>query len=83
MKNSLLDVLKVNEYKGLPLPYIKSIALEILNALSFLSQQNVNIVHCDLKPENIMLTGERAPLLKLIDFGSSNYAYSESLFTYV
>lgn len=48
---------------------ICSIALQILDALVETHQQN--IIHCDLKPENIMLTkvGARQNVVKLIDFG--------------
>lgn len=48
-----------------------------------MSMRNVNVVHCDLKPENIMFTDSERSTIKLIDFGSSNFAYSKSIFTYV
>lgn len=81
LQRNLLEVLKKSDYKGLNLTFIKAIGTDILNALCFfLSQQ---IVHADLKPENIMFTPTKVPLVQLIDFGSANYAFSESLFTYV
>jgi serine/threonine protein kinase len=52
-------------------------------ALSVMSFSNVNIIHCDLKPENIMFCDEKNSKLKIIDFGTANYALSKSIFTYV
>ena len=45
---------------------ILSFAWQIANGLSFI--HNLDIIHCDLKPENIMLLNKR---IKIIDFGSS------------
>lgn len=49
--------------------YICEIAMQALDAL--VETHRKNIVHCDLKPENIMLTnvGARKNVVKLIDFG--------------
>lgn len=41
--------------KGLNLQFVKMIAWQVLVALNLLSMPNVNIIHCDLKPENLML----------------------------
>ncbi|MBO4351393.1 MAG: serine/threonine protein kinase [Proteobacteria bacterium] len=51
------------------LPRIGDIALQVLDAL--VETHNHEIIHCDLKPENIMLTsvGARTNVVKLIDFG--------------
>lgn len=73
--------------KGLSLKFIKVIAWQVLAALSLLSMPNVNVIHCDLKPENIMLkySANRSELptcIKLIDFGSACYA-AKKMFKYV
>ena len=40
---------------------------EISDALSFL--QEYNYIHCDIKPSNIMITGGRNKMAKIIDIG--------------
>jgi serine/threonine protein kinase len=59
----------------------KSIArkftLDLLNGLSFF--KSINLIHGDLKPENIMVTDDKH--LVIIDFGSSNFI--KDLNTYI
>ncbi len=43
------------------------VAIQVLEALSFLHTRDEAILYLDLKPENIMITGEGE--LKLVDFG--------------
>ena len=54
------------------------IITQILNALNYLHNE-VKICHRDLKPENflITITDQNRPLVKLIDFGLSQYIYKE------
>ena len=54
-EKNLLELIKESEYKGVKLPLVKAISQQILFALSLMSLKNVNVIHCDLKPENIML----------------------------
>lgn len=42
--------------KGLNLDFVRMVAWQILIALCLMSVRSVNVIHCDLKPENIMLT---------------------------
>ena len=42
----------------------------------------MNIIHCDLKPENIMLKSKDKSAVKVIDFGSSAFADS-IIYTYI
>jgi dual specificity tyrosine-phosphorylation-regulated kinase 2/3/4 len=40
------------------------------------------IIHCDLKPENIMLKEQNKSGIKMIDFGSSTFV-DERMYTYI
>ena len=51
---SLYDLLTQNQYRGLPLFVVQSFTRQILTAL--VAMQEANVVHCDLKPENIMIS---------------------------
>ena len=59
----------LNEDGPFDLLRICEIAIQVLDAL--VETHKHNIIHCDLKPENIMLTslGARKDVAKLIDFG--------------
>jgi dual specificity tyrosine-phosphorylation-regulated kinase 2/3/4 len=52
----------------------------MLYSLTFL--QKHGIIHCDFKPENILLRQEGKTGIKLIDFGSSCFS-GEKLYTYI
>ena len=41
-----------------------------------------NIIHCDLKPENVLLKNPNKSGIKLIDFGSSCFQ-NERIYTYI
>lgn len=42
----------------------------------------MGVIHCDLKPENLIYTDNTCTKLKVIDFGSSCFNYKEG-FSYV
>ena len=48
---------------------------QLIQGLEYI--HSLNIVHRDLKPENLLLTKDR--ILKIIDFGLSNYSKGEEL----
>ena len=94
LHSNLYEVLKRNSFRGLPSLLVSDFARQIADALVALRENG--IIHCDLKPENIMLvdpSGMQAftakggatsakPRLKVIDFGSS--CISESTpYTYI
>jgi dual specificity tyrosine-phosphorylation-regulated kinase 2/3/4 len=63
---------------------VKPLAKQMLEAIAFCHANN--IVHCDLKPENVLIGADGFPNVKIIDFGSScfvgqqRYEYIQSRF---
>jgi dual specificity tyrosine-phosphorylation-regulated kinase 2/3/4 len=64
--------------------HVRPLAKQMLEALAFCHANN--IVHCDLKPENVLVGADGFPNVKIIDFGSSclvgqqRYEYIQSRF---
>lgn len=57
---SLYKLIVKNKYQGLPIEVVKSIIRQILEGLHFLHIK-CNIIHTDIKPENILLELEGEP----------------------
>ena len=72
--------MKENSFQGLSLAHIRKIAIQMLSAIRLL--RRLKIIHCDFKPENVMLKQANRLSLKLIDFGSACYEDSKP-YTYV
>eukprot|EP00960_Hanusia_phi_P050996 760543-Hanusia_phi.AAC.1 len=68
---SLYDLLKLSKFKGFPLTFVRKFARNILQNLEALRAPEVDVIHCDLKPENVMLIKANEHRIKVIDFGSS------------
>lgn len=66
---NLYDLLKQTDFYGLELNAIRHLGGQLLEALYFLRTRD--IIHCDIKPENIVLLSTGKVKVKLIDFGSS------------
>ena len=49
---------------------IRAFSIQILKALRLMKK--LDIIHCDMKPENILIDGEQGGDLKIIDFGTAN-----------
>ena len=68
---NLYDYSKSMRFRPMPMTQVMNIAKQVLIALKYCHSHN--IVHCDLKPENIMFLSGSTKDVELIDFGSSCY----------
>ena len=66
LENNMYIELKERKFKGYDIDTLKVFSYHILIALKYLKYNK--IVHCDLKPENIVIDGN---FYKIIDFGSA------------
>ncbi len=66
---TLYDLLKYSRFKGVSLQLVSKFAIHLLRALS--SLRAADVIHADLKPENVMLVAHDDHRVKVIDFGSS------------
>ena len=85
----LLDVnlykyIKQPNFRGMNKDLLRQIATQMLHGLQHLSK--IKIIHCDLKPENVLFTDSSRKEVKIIDFGSactdfkSGFVYVQSRF---
>eukprot|EP00899_Mesostigma_viride_P024180 jgi/Mesvir1/4947/Mv04570-RA.2 len=77
---NLYEFLKSRNFQGLSLGLIRRFAVQMLVCLRFL--RRLHIIHCDLKPENVLLKYPDKSLIKVIDFGSSCFD-TEQVYTYI
>jgi dual specificity tyrosine-phosphorylation-regulated kinase 2/3/4 len=81
---NLYELSESNEFKPLPARLVRLYALQMFSALD--QVHRVGAIHCDMKPENVLLVPGSNTLVKLIDFGSScfdgyqKYEYIQSRF---
>jgi dual specificity tyrosine-phosphorylation-regulated kinase 2/3/4 len=69
---NLYEFIKANNFQGFTLSLIRRFAIQMLQALKFMRDEN--IIHCDMKPENILLKSKDKSGIKVIDFGSSCFS---------
>lgn len=69
-------------YKNNSIPYVDVINIfyELTKGLEYIHSQN--IIHCDLKPENIMINRDSMKI-KIIDFGSAIYSGTDKKHFYI
>lgn len=63
---NLYELLKNTKFRGVSLTLIRKFSKNLLKSLEMLSRPDVNIIHCDLKPENIVSTLHSIGLLLLV-----------------
>jgi len=77
---NLYEFIKAYDFKGFSLVLIRRFAQQMLSSLTLLHSRNV--IHCDLKPENVLLSHPYRSEIKVIDFGSSCLE-NEKVYTYI
>eukprot|EP00397_Hematodinium_sp_SG-2012_P004097 GEMP01004108.1.p1 GENE.GEMP01004108.1~~GEMP01004108.1.p1 ORF type:complete len:670 (+),score=93.71 GEMP01004108.1:562-2571(+) len=77
---NLFEVLRQNQFRGLSCALIRNLTKQLLHSLVALKK--AHILHCDLKPENVLLCTNRNTKIKLIDFGSACFQ-SHMAYTYI
>lgn len=77
---NLYEFIKSHDFRGFSLKLIRRFAKQLLSSLILLKSHKV--IHCDLKPENVLLAHPAHSEIKVIDFGSSCLE-NEKVYTYI
>lgn len=75
---SLYNLLEQNSFHPMNLRVVRAYAVQMFTALAVIASMNIS--HCDVKPENVLI-GEEGHV-KLIDFGSSCFV-NEQIYEYI
>ncbi|KAI0290467.1 hypothetical protein BC826DRAFT_1026615 [Russula brevipes] len=77
---NLYELIKANGFVGFTTALIRRFTSQMLMSLTLMRHHR--IVHCDLKPENVLLRHPTKSAIKVIDFGSSCLEH-EKIYTYI
>lgn len=77
---NLYELIKKNKFQGFNLQIVRKFAHSLLQCLDALYKNA--IIHCDMKPENILLKQQGRSGIKVIDFGSSCFV-NQRVYTYI
>ncbi|XP_076045033.1 dual specificity tyrosine-phosphorylation-regulated kinase 2-like [Oratosquilla oratoria] len=77
---NLYELIKKNKFMGFSLQLVRKFAHSLLLCLDALYKNK--IIHCDMKPENVLLKQQGRSGIKVIDFGSSCYE-NQRVYTYI
>jgi serine/threonine protein kinase len=78
--STIYKEMKERNFIKMEMNKVKTNTYQVVLALQQLKK--VGIIHCDLKPENLIYVDEKCVRLKVIDFGSSCFNYKDG-FSYV
>ncbi|KKZ64513.1 dual-specificity tyrosine-(Y)-phosphorylation regulated kinase [[Emmonsia] crescens] len=77
---NLYEFIKAHDFRGFSLKLIRRFTKQLLSTLVLLHKNKV--IHCDLKPENVLLAHPMHSEIRVIDFGSSCFE-NEKVYTYI
>ncbi|XP_050530674.1 dual specificity tyrosine-phosphorylation-regulated kinase 2-like [Daktulosphaira vitifoliae] len=77
---NLYELIKKNKYQGFSLQLVRKFSHSLLVCLDALYRNK--IIHCDMKPENVLLKQHGRSGIKVIDFGSSCFE-NQRVYTYI
>ncbi|KOC60582.1 Dual specificity tyrosine-phosphorylation-regulated kinase 2 [Habropoda laboriosa] len=80
MSLNLYELIKKSNYSGFSQSLVRRFANSLISCLRLLHREK--IIHCDLKPENVLLKQRGSSSIKVIDFGSSCYSH-QRVYTYL
>jgi dual specificity tyrosine-phosphorylation-regulated kinase 1 len=70
---NLFQLIQCTQFNGVSLDLTRKFAFQILQVLLALQNHDPPIIHCDIKPENVLLRHNNRSGIRVIDFGSSCY----------
>ena len=80
MAIDLYSYMKANNMMPCQKHFYQRVGIQLF--VSLLYMKKMNVIHCDLKPENIMLKSKSKSQIKVIDFGSACLIH-EDTFSYI